>query len=163
MLTILSINLTMTALFPMMKHPLSMGMILLIQTTLISMITSSLNQNSWFSYILFLIMIGGMLILFMYMTSVASNEKFKMNNKLAAVMLMIPAIITMASEKINTSFTNSETQNMYSMPEPNMFMNKYINFPLSMILIFMMIYLLLALIATVKITKFKQGSIRQMN
>nr|YP_010464311.1 NADH dehydrogenase subunit 6 [Strongylium nakanei]UUL71688.1 NADH dehydrogenase subunit 6 [Strongylium nakanei] len=160
---ILSMNITVTVLFSMMNHPLSMGMMLLIQTTLISLLTSSMNQNSWFSYILFLIMIGGMLILFMYMTSVASNEKFKPSIKLISTTIIAPAAFITIKEIMDSSLTNSETQKMNNIMEPNMFMNKYINMPLSLLLMFLMLYLLLALIATVKITEFKQGSIRQMN
>nr|YP_010464233.1 NADH dehydrogenase subunit 6 [Strongylium pinfaense]UUL71610.1 NADH dehydrogenase subunit 6 [Strongylium pinfaense] len=160
---LLSMNTTMTILFLMMKHPLSMGMTLLIQTTIISLMTTKMNSNSWFSYILFLIMIGGMLILFMYMTSIASNEKFKTNMKMIFITPTIPVIIIATKNSMNSSLSNSEMEKMNLFTEMNMTMNKYINFPLSMTLVFLMMYLLLALIATVKITEFKQGSIRQMN
>nr|YP_010464220.1 NADH dehydrogenase subunit 6 [Strongylium kulzeri]UUL71597.1 NADH dehydrogenase subunit 6 [Strongylium kulzeri] len=163
MTLILSTNIMVTLLFLMMKHPLSTGSMLLIQTTLISLMTTNLNQNSWFSYILFLIMIGGMLILFMYMTSIASNEKFKTNPKLILVIMTTPMILFLTKDQINLPLTNSEMGETNLTYEMNMTMNKYINMPLSLILTFLMVYLLLALIATVKITEFKQGSIRQMN
>nr|ALO77095.1 NADH deshydrogenase subunit 6 [Paramarygmus sp. PAR01] len=159
----ITLNITMTAIFIFMMHPLSMGIILLSQTIIISMITGNLNQNFWFSYILFLIMIGGMLILFMYMTSIASNEKFKFNNK---ILIIIPATILMMlimPKKMMMSINNNETFNFNNSIEFMFTLNKFMNSTMLMILLFLMIYLLLALIATVKITNFKQGSIRQMN
>nr|ANJ70568.1 NADH dehydrogenase subunit 6 [Nalassus laevioctostriatus] len=160
---LLSINILMTIIFMTMNHPLSMGLILLIQTILISLITGNFNQNLWFSYILFLIMIGGMLILFMYMTSIASNEKFKTNLKLSFLLIPAPLIAWIIHPIVKMNIMNNETIKFNNQIELNDSLNKYINFPLTFTLIFLMIYLLLALIATVKITNFKQGSIRQMN
>nr|AYQ19091.1 NADH dehydrogenase subunit 6 [Amarygmini sp. ACP-2013] len=156
-------NLMLTITFMFMMHPLSMGLILLCQTITISMITGMMNQNFWFSYILFLIMVGGMLILFMYMTSIASNEKFKMN--LTIIMLLIPTttLIIFMPEKSKNQIINNEMMEQMNPIEFMMTINKFMNKSMSMVLLFMMIYLLLALIATVKITEFKKGSMRQMN
>nr|AYQ19103.1 NADH dehydrogenase subunit 6 [Tenebrionidae sp. 1 ACP-2013] len=161
--TMTLVNLMLTITFMFMMHPLSMGFILLCQTVMISMITGTMNQNFWFSYILFLIMVGGMLILFMYMTSIASNEKFKTN--MTIIVMLIPTIplIIMTTEKSKNLIMNSETMEQTNSIEFMMTINKFMNSSMSMILLFMMIYLLLALIATVKITAFKQGSMRQMN
>nr|YP_009561406.1 NADH dehydrogenase subunit 6 [Zophobas atratus]QAT19106.1 NADH dehydrogenase subunit 6 [Zophobas atratus] len=164
MLSILiATNMILTSIFIMMKHPLSMGSILLLQTITISLTTGFMNQNMWFSYILFLIMIGGMLILFMYMTSIASNEKFKTNLKILMIITPLPIIAWLTSYINKLLISNNELLIFNQKTEFMLTINKFINFPLSMILLFMMFYLLLALIATVKITNFKQGSIRQMN
>nr|AXS65158.1 NADH dehydrogenase subunit 6 [Coleoptera sp. 8 KM-2017] len=160
---IVTINIIMSILFISLKHPLSMGMILLIQTLMTSLMTGNMNQNFWFSYILFLIMIGGMLILFMYMTSIASNEKFKMNLKMMLFTFLIPAMIFIFMPLTKTNINNSETNTLEEITETYSMLNKFMNFPLMTVMLFMMIYLLIALIATVKITSFKQGSIRQMN
>nr|ALO77206.1 NADH deshydrogenase subunit 6 [Alleculinae sp. ALL01] len=160
---LMTINVIMTMMFTMMKHPLSMGLILLIQTIIVSLLSGNLSQNFWFSYILFLIMIGGMLILFMYMTSIASNEKFKTNTKIVTLTLIAPIIWWMTQPYSKTQIKNNELMETMKTTEFMMNLNKFINFPLMMTLVFIMIYLLLALIATVKITSFKQGSIRQMN
>nr|YP_009093776.1 NADH dehydrogenase subunit 6 [Ulomoides dermestoides]AIS67608.1 NADH dehydrogenase subunit 6 [Ulomoides dermestoides] len=160
---LLSTNLIMTLMFMLMKHPLSMGVVLLTQTIIISLITGNLYMNLWFSYILFLIMIGGMLILFMYMTSIASNEKFSLNMKMLIIPLPLPLIWLILSPYSKNLVSNNETLNSQKSIELLTTLNKFINFPLMMTLLFLMIYLLLALIATVKITNFKMGSIRQMN
>nr|YP_009868692.1 NADH dehydrogenase subunit 6 [Alphitobius diaperinus]QKI32134.1 NADH dehydrogenase subunit 6 [Alphitobius diaperinus]QNK05476.1 NADH dehydrogenase subunit 6 [Alphitobius diaperinus] len=164
MITIMiTTNLMITIMFTMMNHPLSMGLMLLMQTITVSLITGNMNQNMWFSYILFLIMVGGMLILFMYMTSIASNEKFKTNLKISSITIIIPIIMFIIYPFSKTIIKNNETIPFNQSIELMESLNKYINIPLSMTTVFMMIYLLLALIATVKITNFKQGSIRQMN
>nr|YP_010158866.1 NADH dehydrogenase subunit 6 [Opatrum sabulosum]QRG31145.1 NADH dehydrogenase subunit 6 [Opatrum sabulosum] len=159
----LTISILLSFMFMMMNHPLSAGMILLMNTVMISLITGNLNQNFWFSYILFLILIGGMLILFMYMTSIASNEKFKTNFSLLMIIIPSPLIAWMINNSINFTIKNNETLMLNEEIKMSSSLIKYINLPLSGTLIFLMIYLLLTLIATVKITSFKQGSIRQMN
>nr|QWZ46424.1 NADH dehydrogenase subunit 6 [Stenomorpha consobrina] len=163
MMILFSLNLLITMIFMSLTHPLSMGMMLLLQTLLISLITGNYSFNFWFSYILFLILIGGMMILFMYMTSIASNEKFYFNIKYLMFLLSLTLAFIIPSIYFNMNTTNNEI----IMQNLNMTMNqsfiKYINHPSSMILIFMMMYLLLTMIAAVKITNFKQGPVRHMN
>nr|ALO76629.1 NADH deshydrogenase subunit 6 [Lema sp. LEM01] len=157
MTLILMLMILMSILFLYMKHPLSMGMILLSQTLLISMITGLNQLNYWYSYILFIIMIGGMLILFMYMTSVASNEKFKFSSKI--FMLMIISFLLMLSFKpeflnlnMNMNFNNL-----------NFSLNKYFNQPNNLISYLMFFYLLITMIMVTKITKIEKGPLRQLN
>nr|AML26745.1 NADH dehydrogenase subunit 6 [Histeridae sp. BMNH 1274745] len=146
----------MAATFMQMKHPLSMSLILLIQTVLISIQTGIMSFNSWFSYIMFLIMVGGMLVLFIYMTSIASNEKFsyKINDLiLPGFGLTLLLIISMSSEQMSTP-TNMWTQ-------ANCQLIKYLNFPSNSIILMMMIYLLIVLIAVVNISNINYGPLRQ--
>nr|ARH53958.1 NADH dehydrogenase subunit 6 [Nacerdes carniolica] len=164
MLTILMINFTLSIIFLTLTHPISLGMILLIQTILISMITGNFSLNFWFSYILFLIMIGGMLILFIYMTSIASNEKFKFKPLLFTLMI-IPLISFLLPTEflININNQNTEILMFNFIPLITKSMTKFINFQSNFMLIFLIIYLFLTLIATVKITNFKTGPLRQKN
>nr|YP_009529001.1 NADH dehydrogenase subunit 6 [Aulacophora lewisii]ATC73091.1 NADH dehydrogenase subunit 6 [Aulacophora lewisii] len=148
-----------------LKHPLSCGLILLIQTILVSLMSGLMSLNYWFSYILFLIMIGGMLILFIYMTSIASNEKFKFNFKLFFILIFF-ILITFIFMFIDPSFLNKfnqlidmQSQNYFHIE--NLSMTKYLNFPNNIIMILMIIYLLITLIAIVKITNLSYGSLRQ--
>nr|ARH54517.1 NADH dehydrogenase subunit 6 [Nosodendron fasciculare] len=151
----------------LMKHPMSMGMILMIQTITISMITGIINLNYWFSYILFLIMIGGMLILFIYMTSIASNEKFKFSNKLMFLYLFKMMILIIIMIKINDFFMMNMNNKNFNMMNMNLqfyyplSMNKYLNFPSNIIMIMIIIYLFICLIAITKITNINFGPLRQ--
>nr|YP_010470887.1 NADH dehydrogenase subunit 6 [Cteniopinus ruber]UVF38388.1 NADH dehydrogenase subunit 6 [Cteniopinus ruber] len=164
MITILLItNLTITMMFLIMKHPLSMGLMLLMQTIIVSLLSGNMTQNFWFSYILFIIMIGGMLILFMYMTSIASNEKFKTNIKIMINLIITVPTMTVITISLTNKMKMNELNESWKTTEFTTMLTKFINLPMMMMMMFMMMYLFLALIATVKITKFKQGSIRQMN
>nr|ARH54673.1 NADH dehydrogenase subunit 6 [Stenurella nigra] len=156
--------LTLSMLFLFLNHPLSFGAILLLQTILISLITGMVNYNYWFSYILFLIMIGGMLILFIYMTSIASNEKFKFSYKLLMLSLMIMSLFIMTFIDLYLNEMNlnlSDTINQNKNYNFNLSMNKFFNWPNNSITYLMIIYLLITLIAIVKITKIKYGPLRQ--
>nr|YP_009251322.1 NADH dehydrogenase subunit 6 [Hapsodrilus ignifer]AIQ80119.1 NADH dehydrogenase subunit 6 [Hapsodrilus ignifer] len=160
-----TLTLAMSLTFMFMEHPLSMGLILLIQTTLVAMITGLVSHNLWFSYILFMIMIGGMLVLFIYMTSVASNEKFMFSNKLVMGM-MTTAIISATWMMTDKMFSYQNSMNMDMMmismnPSYTLSMSKYLNFPLNSWMISLIVYLLLALIAVVKITNVTYGPLRQ--
>nr|QRW36238.1 NADH dehydrogenase subunit 6 [Deronectes angusi] len=170
-LTMCMINLSMTFMFMFINHPMSMGMILMIQTILISMITGFFSLSMWFSFILFLIMIGGMLILFMYMTSIASNEKFSFSLNMFILFLIFFFItffllLNLDMSMINLLFKTTNSMEMInkmiSFKNENMYsLNSLYNKPLYMITIMLINYLLLTLIATVKITKFNYGPLRQ--
>nr|AVJ52572.1 NADH dehydrogenase subunit 6 [Diolcus variegatus] len=76
-LTLYSSMVSLAILFLWLKHPLSMGMILILQTMIIAITSGVMLNNFFFSYIIVIIMLSGALVLFIYMASVASNEKFK--------------------------------------------------------------------------------------
>nr|WNL54300.1 NADH dehydrogenase subunit 6 [Microcerotermes sp. 2 MLW-2023a] len=151
---------TMTSLmFTQMKHPLAMGLMLLIQTTMVCLISGTMYKSFWFSYILFMIMIGGMLVLFMYMTSLASNEMFSPSNKmmmitltaLPALMYMMPTVTnnkemcshdTMTENEITTTTTVMYNQMMGTMTT------------------LLVLYMLLTLIVVVNIINVSRGPLR---
>nr|YP_003331351.1 NADH dehydrogenase subunit 6 [Acmaeodera sp. NCS-2009]ACM45047.1 NADH dehydrogenase subunit 6 [Acmaeodera sp. NCS-2009] len=158
-------TMTTSAIFLTLSHPLTLGLALLIQSVMIAMITSYNHYNSWYSYILFLIMVGGMLILFMYMTSVASNEKFQYSNKITGLLitLLILFIVTamIMDQFINTMEYKQDTQELDSIPMWKMSFSKFFFFPANMILITLIIYLFVTLIVIVKITDITHGPLRQ--
>nr|YP_010838225.1 NADH dehydrogenase subunit 6 [Sternocampsus coriaceus]WGF20852.1 NADH dehydrogenase subunit 6 [Sternocampsus coriaceus] len=164
-LLLMALTLITSLTFIALNHPLSMGLTLLIQTTLIALITGMLSHNFWFSYILFMIMIGGMLVLFIYMTSVASNEKFHYSPKLLIIiLLMMTFSILLNIPDSFLNYQNSMNIDQTSMNFPltfNMSLSKFLNYPSNMIMIMMIIYLLITLIAVVKITNIQYGPLRQ--
>nr|QZP41104.1 NADH dehydrogenase subunit 6 [Geoscapheus dilatatus] len=154
----------LSILFTQMNHPLAMGLILLIQTIMISMITGLSTQSFWFSYVLFLIFIGGMLVLFIYITSLASNEMFIMSTKLLYLMLMIMPLLAFLMKMNFLNLTNQEYMMFLtinnSTPLPLL---KLYSYPTGTLTIMMAIYLLITLIAVVKIINIFSGPLRQMN
>nr|YP_009731717.1 NADH dehydrogenase subunit 6 [Carpophilus dimidiatus]QHR79665.1 NADH dehydrogenase subunit 6 [Carpophilus dimidiatus] len=163
---LISLMLLMSIIFLFLNHPLSLGFILLIQTILTSLITGMMNYNFWFSYILFLVMIGGMLILFIYMTSIASNKKFKFSTKLFISSLIILISLTMISlimdkYMLYNFYLNYDILMYNDYYNNNLSLNKFINKPNFMVLMMIFIYLLITLIAVAKIAPIKKGSLRQ--
>nr|QUO98722.1 NADH dehydrogenase subunit 6 [Nephrotoma tenuipes] len=171
--TLIICSLIISFMFTQMKHPLSMGFILLIQTFTICLITGSLMKTFWFSYILFLIFIGGMLVLFIYMTSLASNEMFNFSTK-NLMMILISFMFLMAltlfmNDSISMNFysltmeTSSIINEMNFIKENSLNLNKLYNFPTNMLTILLINYLFLTLIIIVKITNNFYGPLRQIN
>nr|UQJ73496.1 NADH dehydrogenase subunit 6 [Diamesa sp. 11XL] len=163
------ISLISSTIFMQMKHPMAMGLMLLVQTALICVITGNYSKTFWFSYVLFLIFLGGMLVLFIYVTSLASNEMFSFSMKifiLSGTFLIISLffMIIMDNSLIANFLSNNEVYSLTDMKsfinENTVSLNKLYNFPTNMITILLINYLFLTLIAVVKITNIYEGPLR---
>nr|WOW98954.1 NADH dehydrogenase subunit 6 [Borysthenes sp. 1 WQW-2023a] len=96
----LSMN-TLSTISPFLKHPISLGSVLMIQSIMSTAITIMLTKNSWYSMVLLITFSGGIMIMFIYMSSIASNEKFKFSKKLVYLMLMTTTmLILMLKDKM---------------------------------------------------------------
>nr|YP_009471704.1 NADH dehydrogenase subunit 6 [Altiverruca navicula]AVI15456.1 NADH dehydrogenase subunit 6 [Altiverruca navicula] len=144
--------------FMFMFHPLAMIFILIIQTLLTAMVMFYVTQFPWFSYTLILVFLGGMLILFMYMSNIASNEMFKPNYNLLVFLVMTPLILFLL-EKTDIPQSNegnpSEILNFY-----NLSIFKPYSESVMPITIIMALYIILTLLTVVKISKMSQGPLR---
>nr|YP_009492427.1 NADH dehydrogenase subunit 6 [Dorysthenes paradoxus]AWI69844.1 NADH dehydrogenase subunit 6 [Dorysthenes paradoxus] len=166
MTMLISLLIALSLTFMFLNHPLSFGLILLLQTIAISLITGTMNYNYWFSYILFLIMVGGMLVLFIYMTSIASNEKFKFSPKITMMALMFLSmsmltLMLMDKSIINLVESSYDLMNQNSEMENSKSMIKFFNYPMSSNTYMIIMYLLITLIMAVKITNIQYGPLRQ--
>nr|YP_010894830.1 NADH dehydrogenase subunit 6 [Amiota femorata]WJW73343.1 NADH dehydrogenase subunit 6 [Amiota femorata] len=171
-LTLYSMIFIVSIIFINMIHPLSMGLMLLIQTTLICLLTGLMTKNFWYSYILFLIFMGGMLVLFIYVTSLASNEMFNLSMKLtlfSMILLFMLLFMTIIMDKpllmffMNNNEMESISNNYTYFMENSLSLNKLYNYPTNFITILLMNYLLITLIVIIKITKLFKGPLRMMN
>nr|YP_009142413.1 NADH dehydrogenase subunit 6 [Trilophidia annulata]AKH04356.1 NADH dehydrogenase subunit 6 [Trilophidia annulata]QOL00787.1 NADH dehydrogenase subunit 6 [Trilophidia annulata] len=157
--------------FIKLNHPMSMMMMIIAQTIMIGMMTGMMMESFWLSYILFITFLGGMLVLFIYITSIASNEMFKLksiNINLTMITIMILMMIMYMTDKVMLMemFKNSETTILkmkMNFQEMTMSLTKLYNNPTVIITMTMMIYLFIALLAVVKITNINQGPIRKMS
>nr|YP_009503507.1 NADH dehydrogenase subunit 6 [Isoperla bilineata]AXB38853.1 NADH dehydrogenase subunit 6 [Isoperla bilineata] len=158
--------------FTQMNHPLAMGLMLLIQTLCICLLTGFMTQSFWFSYILFLVFLGGLLVLFIYVTSLASNEMFSLSTAtlfmattlfmtcLTLILLIDPLpylINCMNADMMDTSMIN------FYYEEASLSLTKLYNQPTGLITLMLVLYLFLTLIAVVKITCIFFGPLRQKN
>nr|AWV83416.1 NADH dehydrogenase subunit 6 [Vagitanus terminalis] len=151
MMLIMSIN------FMFMKHPLSMGAILFLQTIFSCILCMVYSTSYMFSYILFLVFIGGMLILFMYMSSVASNEKFLLSMKLMFINIMMVLSWFMLSTDLNMKYL-IDNMTMYSYNE--CFLQKLYIIPSGMMTIFIIIYMLYTMVVVINIVSLKMSPLR---
>nr|YP_009917455.1 NADH dehydrogenase subunit 6 [Drabescus ineffectus]QLJ57903.1 NADH dehydrogenase subunit 6 [Drabescus ineffectus] len=141
-----------------MKTPMSLGMMLLLQTFFSTILMSKMLSSSWLTFIMFLMMVGGLLILFMYMSSIASNEKFKVNMSLYLILI----ILALPFEELTFNMIINEKQTIMNYPEA-IYMSKIFN-KSGMIITFMMFcYLILTMISVIKIIKIYKGPLRSFN
>lgn len=154
-----------------LNHPLSIGLILLIQTILASLFIGLIHQSFWFSYTLFLIFIGGILVLFIYITSLASNEIFFFSKYYLIIFLLLFFIlinvIIIIDKSLLTIIYNldiSSFLNKYIIINENIInLNKIYNFPTNYVSLLLINYLFFTLIVVVKISKIYHGPLRIMN
>nr|YP_010326147.1 NADH dehydrogenase subunit 6 [Tiracola plagiata]UNP49271.1 NADH dehydrogenase subunit 6 [Tiracola plagiata] len=169
MFSLMSIMISFFMLF--LNNPLSMGLMILIQTLLTCLMTGMLIKTYWFSYILFLTFLGGLLVLFIYVSSIASNEMFKpvINFKkliffLFVFIYLITYIYMNNITWLNLSM-NSDMDNFYKLMlffnnENKINLSKLYNSQTFLVMMMLVIYLFITLIAIVKITNIFYGPIR---
>nr|YP_010947433.1 NADH dehydrogenase subunit 6 [Comparmustilia semiravida]WGO62468.1 NADH dehydrogenase subunit 6 [Comparmustilia semiravida] len=165
------IMMTMSLIMYFINHPLSMGLMILIQTLITCILTGMIIESYWFSYILFLTFLGGLLVLFIYVSSIASNELFllPLNMKMFNIFMIIFIMsITMMYKYnlnwMNLNISNSEENNFMNLMMFNtnnkININKLYNNQMSMLMMMLIIYLFITLVAVVKITNIFYGPLR---
>nr|URX54185.1 NADH dehydrogenase subunit 6 [Neotermes sp. 5 AB-2022a] len=151
---------TMSAMFTQMNHPLAMGMMLLLQTMMMCLISGLMHQSFWFQYILFMVFVGGMLVLFIYVASLASNEMFSLSMKMMLMATTMTAMMMMIKDQ--TTIDSKETE-LYTTTSNEIITltSKLYNQPNGTMTILMALYLLMTLIVVVKVTNVSMGPLRQ--
>nr|QTF76113.1 NADH dehydrogenase subunit 6 [Holarthrothrips indicus] len=158
LLMFITINMV-TETFPMM-----LGFYVLSQAFLYSILMSSLILYSWFSYLLFIIMLGGLLILFIYVISTINDEitNYKSSKMFLVFLSLIMLLLSLYSKNSIMILNNTSTLNKYS----NMEMLNFIYLlPLmsvtnSKITIYMFLYLFLTMIVVVWTVDVNKSSMR---
>nr|AIC83240.1 NADH dehydrogenase subunit 6 [Dolycoris baccarum] len=154
---LLSAMLVLSFTLMFLNHPLSMGMVLIIQALIVAMVAGYTLTSFLFSYIILIIMLSGALVLFIYMASVASNEKFKSPIKMMMLYgTIIPCIMyamTKVSMFMSHSYIISESSDVISLI-------KMFNTMTAKITLIMIIYLLMTMIVVSNIAKVNQGPLR---
>nr|QDI93346.1 NADH dehydrogenase subunit 6 [Quercophylus gonoporospinus] len=157
------IMMMINTMFFFMNHPMSMGLILITQTVTVSIISGLMMKTFWLSYVLVITMLSGMLVLFIYMSSVASNEKFKNKIKLwmlFLIMLMMSMLFLFLNKKmiIKNNYFSMEmmsTKNMEILQ-----LNKMFNSKNMMITIMLVLYLFMTMIASTHLVNISEGPMR---
>lgn len=137
------------------------------------MVSGILINTYWFSYILFLIFSGGLLVLFIYVSRIASNEIFKISIKIKIISIIYIILTTIFSlYLINNLYwinfiINEEIiiffNSFFFYDYNNINLSKLYNEQTYFLIIIIIIYLFITLIAVVKITNIFFGPLRSFN
>lgn len=135
-----------------------MGLLLIIQTILTSILTGIIINTFWISYILLIRILRGALVLFIYISRVASNEKF-LNKpwiwRLTIIVIFIRILFLFLEEKIiiKNNYLGIEIINEV-FP-----LNKIFNIK-NIYIIILVIYLLITIIVSTHLVNIFEGPIR---
>nr|AFI23471.1 NADH dehydrogenase subunit 6 [Hypselosoma matsumurae] len=165
MLLLMLIMSMMATMFPFLNHPLSMGFILIFKTLLIVIMSGIIMKSYWFSYIMFMMILGGGLILFIYMASVASNEKMTISKNMIMhsimIMMMSLIFIFIPNKLFMQNYYMEKQALIYN--EQLMSLNKLFNKEAMMITMMMVIYLMMTMVIINFIVKIFEGPMRMKN
>lgn len=151
-------------------HPIIIIIILFILSCLICLNMSLWKSNYIYSIILFLIIIRGLLIIFLYFSSLISNEQInlKFNNfllnsfTLNFLILLIFFINSIYLISINQNFSEINSLNLLNKKIFQNILNLY-EYPVNNLTIITILYLLLSLFIIIKICSQKSLSLRKIN
>nr|AXF46437.1 NADH dehydrogenase subunit 6 [Penion sulcatus] len=162
-LIIFSMTLSSLLMLPLMVEPLSLGLVIMMSTLLMCFI-SAITLSSWYGYILFLIYVGGLLVMFAYVAALSPNVLFGKGTPmlffftlvfpLATIFYFYP-LIDLSSIGYLHIFSELKFLKMYGieMVSPQMIS----------ILIGLAIILLINLVVVVKICYYQHASLRPFN
>nr|YP_010845357.1 NADH dehydrogenase subunit 6 [Tetrastichus howardi]QXM14791.1 NADH dehydrogenase subunit 6 [Tetrastichus howardi] len=152
-------------------HPIILSLILLL-LLMSSSLTIELYYNmNWISYLMFLIMIGGLMIIFLYFTSFIGNMKMSLKwnyiimYPMKIILMFMFMFLIFIYIKFNypwyfISMDISNYMNFYQIKFNTMYMYMYNK---NYSLLICMIYLLIMLMFIVKICINKKISLRKLN
>ena len=76
-----------------LRHPLAIGVTLLVCTLVVSALTAYVFPTAWFGFSLFLIIVGGLIVIFVYVSLLSSNETFGILGGTLVLITTIAAIV----------------------------------------------------------------------
>nr|ANE20371.1 NADH dehydrogenase subunit 6 [Aphis glycines] len=157
---ILLTNLIMAIMLTMMKSPLSSNLIILIQTLVLTLMINMINKTAWISFMIFILYIGGLMIIFLYISSIAFNE-FNINknykNMLFKLMLLTMFIFYF---KLYFNMENFYYENKFFFEDNFNLLNMFM-MPNNLMIYFIMLILFFMLILIIWMLKINKGPIRQ--
>jgi len=150
-------------------HPLLIVILLVLYNIIVCLLISKWTQNFIYSIILFLIIIRGLLIIFLYFSRLISNEQIKFNLRpLITVNFILNLIFIAFLYKINFNYyypTHTTIENIQlNYLNINLFQNiVYIySYPFNNLTLICILFLLITLLIIIKICSIKNSSLRKL-
>lgn len=148
-------------------HPIYILILIIIYRSIICCLISTWSYNFIYSIILFLIIIRGILIIFLYFSRLISNDqtKFILNIPLTLRFFINIIIFYTRIKYLNYSFSEFNELLISFILNNNLFNNIiYIfSYPYSNITIICILYLLLTLFTIIKVCSVKTSTLRKLN
>nr|YP_010610626.1 NADH dehydrogenase subunit 6 [Opisthoteuthis californiana]WAP91381.1 NADH dehydrogenase subunit 6 [Opisthoteuthis californiana] len=161
MMLLLSFSFALISLTTMMIQPLSLGLMLMVISIMSSVVVSFISYP-WYGYMLFLVYVGGMLVMFTYVISLIPNILFLSLKGFSLFFFFFFSVLLMMyyslynCMNLNVMGFNYMNMNTMSMGNSGLIMMAY-NF---FCYILLGILLLLVLISVVKICYYCEGPLR---
>nr|QBC73154.1 NADH dehydrogenase subunit 6 [Bayerotrochus teramachii] len=147
-------------LMPMMMQPLTLGLCVMLMS-LFSCILIAFCVSSWFGYVLFLIYVGGLLVMFAYVSALAPNSFFSGFKSLVLffVVVMVLMLISVAVYFKTSDF--SVWGDFFSLSKDHVVVGGLLISPSSIsLMVALGVILLINLLAVVKVCYYQQGALR---
>nr|ATZ69764.1 NADH dehydrogenase subunit 6 [Conus ateralbus] len=159
-LLIITLAFSTMLILPMMSQPLSLGLVIMISTLFMCMV-SGMTISAWYGYILFLIYVGGLLVMFAYVAALSPNVLFGGLTPLFSLIIFFPILFMLFyfyffKDSSYLSFESSSSKLMYL----KMYGVELISPYMISILIGLGVILLINLIVVAKICYYQQASLR---
>nr|YP_009645787.1 NADH dehydrogenase subunit 6 [Cuneopsis heudei]QBS54512.1 NADH dehydrogenase subunit 6 [Cuneopsis heudei] len=138
-------------------HPLSLGIMVLLLAFLNCVLIATISP--WYSYMLFFIFIGGMLVMFAYIASLSPNMTFSANNPLMPVILTAVLLLNLKNLSLTSNYQINTEINASINETAQTLSFLYMENGITCIIL-LACMLLFTLVASVKICKPKMGALR---
>nr|QWT29499.1 NADH dehydrogenase subunit 6 [Erpobdella sp. JP-2021] len=143
--------LSLSSMMMILNTPILLLFMILLMALTISWLTAMM-YSAWYSFLVFLIYVGGMMVMFSYFVALSPNQFMKIKTSaLTMTMTMLMLSLPMIASTLPTSQLNQE-QSFSSM----LLYSSY-NIP---ILLLMIIMLLIMMIMVVKLSNLSKGPLR---
>nr|YP_010310397.1 NADH dehydrogenase subunit 6 [Melanacanthus marginatus]UMY75932.1 NADH dehydrogenase subunit 6 [Melanacanthus marginatus] len=159
MTMLISIMLTLSFIMLWLNHPISMGITIISLTITVAVTVGLLMGSFWYSFIIMITMLSGMLVLFIYMASVASNEKFSTPVKLI-IMSISFMLLGVLMFFMYDNYYNEMNTTPTIMSTENISLNMLFNIKFKFLTMMMVLYLFFAMVTISFIVNISEGPLR---
>nr|AIZ58541.1 NADH dehydrogenase subunit 6 [Reticulinasus faini]UYB78025.1 NADH dehydrogenase subunit 6 [Reticulinasus faini] len=126
-------------------HPILMILMMIMTSLMLNMYMYMYIKHSWFLLIITLLILGGLLVIFLYITSLTPNKKFNMKK----IIFFTPLIILIENQNLIMNYnSNNQIMNLFT---PNSLL----------MLILTLLYLILSLISIMNLIQSNMIPLKQ--
>lgn len=159
-LIVFRVTISILLILPIIAQPLSLGLVIILSTLLMCFIRA-MTLSSWYGYILFLIYVGGLLVIFAYVAALSPNVLFGgIGSFILGVLLIVPLIVGMYNYSLaDLSFVDN-ISGYINLKFLKIYGVQIVSPQIISVLIGLAIILLVNLVVVVKICFYQQASLR---